>query len=156
MNHITISGRLTADPVLRTVNTRQGELEVCNISIACNDYAQMKDQENKPIPQFFRFSLWRDQAVRAHQWLKKGSFVIAEGAVNLTTYTGNDGDTRASLELSSVRIDYSGTPRNSDGNAPAAAPAAAPVQQRQQPVANYDAPPAPAPAEPDTAYDLPF
>ena len=135
MNKLTIIGNLTRDPELRSVNGRDGAVSVCDFTVAVNrrQTSQQKANGQQQEADFFRVTAWRGLGENAAKYLAKGRKVAVVGSVSVSTYTGNDGVTRANLEVQADDIEFL-TPRN-DGNAAtaAAAPAAAPA-------------PAPAPA----------
>jgi len=66
MNQLTLSGRLTADPEIRT--TQNGKT-VANLSIADN---QGKDSNGKPLVNFFNCEAWEKRAELIQNNFKKG------------------------------------------------------------------------------------
>lgn len=142
MNKLTIIGNLTRDPELRSVNGRDGAVSVCDFTVAVNrrQSAQQRQNGQQQEADFFRVTAWRGLGENASKYLAKGRKVAVIGSVSVSTYTGNDGVTRASLEVNAEDIEFL-TPRN-DGNsnsggygtpaaavpAPAPAPAPAPHQ----------------------------
>ena len=56
------------------------------------------------------------------KYLAKGRKVAVVGSVSVQTYTGNDGQTRASLEVNADDVEFL-TPKG-EGDMPSAAPAA--------------------------------
>ena len=155
MNKLTIIGNLTRDPELRTTSTG---VNVCDFTVAVNR-RQRRDAQNNQQPEadFFRITAWRELGENCSKYLAKGRKVCVIGPVSVRTYTGNDGVTRASLEVTADEVEFL-TPR-SDGNGAsgggyAAAPAAA--APAPQPA------PAPTPAPHQMGFtevdvdDLPF
>ena len=96
MNKLTIIGNLTRDPELRT--TTSG-VNVCSFTVAVNRRNRRDDQNGQPEADFFRVTAWRQLADICSKYLAKGRKVCVVGAVSVHTYTGNDGTTRASLEV---------------------------------------------------------
>ena len=150
MNKLTIIGNLTRDPELRTTTTG---VNVCDFSVAVNRRmsAQQKANGQQQEADFFRVTAWRELGENAARYLAKGRKVCVIGPVSVRTYTGNDGITRASLEVTADEIEFL-TPR-SDSAVPApasqSAPAPAPAQAYTPPAAPQAAPyPAAAPAAP--------
>lgn len=128
MNKLTIIGNLTRDPELRSVNGRDGTVSVCDFTVAVNrrQTSQQKANGQQQEADFFRVTAWRGLGENAAKYLAKGRKVAVVGSVSVSTYTGNDGVTRASLEVNADDIEFL-TPR-ADGNAASggyAAPAAA-------------------------------
>lgn len=133
MNKLTIIGNLTRDPELRSVNGRDGAVSVCDFTVAVNrrQSAQQRQNGQQQEADFFRVTAWRGLGENASKYLAKGRKVCVIGSVSVSTYTGNDGVTRASLEVNAEDIEFL-TPRNeantaSGGYAAPAAPAPAPA-----------------------------
>ena len=77
MNKLTIIGNLTRDPELRTTTTG---VNVCDFTVAVNRRQRRDAQGGQPEADFFR--------------------------VSVRTYTGNDGTTRASLEVTADEVEF--------------------------------------------------
>jgi single-strand DNA-binding protein len=99
MNKITIIGNLTRDPELRT--TASG-VQVCSFTVAVNK--RNKDAAN--AADFFRVTAWRGLADICARYIAKGSKVACSGSVSVSTYTGNDGQTRATLEVTADDVEF--------------------------------------------------
>lgn len=131
MNKLTIIGNLTRDPQLRT--TPSG-VNVCDFTVAVNrrQSAQQKANGQQQEADFFRVSAWRELGENCAKYLAKGRKVAVIGSVSVSQYTGNDGVTRANLEVNADEVEFL-TPRDAQ-SAPAGgaqatpAPAAAPTQ----------------------------
>lgn len=109
MNKLFIIGNLTRDPELRT--TASG-VQVCSFTVAVNKRAQNEQKE----AEFFRVTAWRQLADICSRYLAKGRKVSVIGSVSVSTYTGNDGQTRATLEVTADDIEFL-TPKQEDGSA---------------------------------------
>lgn len=109
MNKLFIIGNLTRDPELRT--TASG-VQVCSFTVAVNKRAQNEQKE----AEFFRVTAWRQLADICSRYLAKGRKVAICGTVSVSTYTGNDGQTRATLEVNADDIEFL-TPKQEDGSA---------------------------------------
>ena len=109
MNKLFIIGNLTRDPELRT--TASG-VQVCSFTVAVNKRAQNEQKE----AEFFRVTAWRQLADICYRYLAKGRKVAICGTVSVSTYTGNDGQTRATLEVTADDIEFL-TPKQEDGSA---------------------------------------
>ena len=96
MNKLTIIGNLTRDPELRTTTSGKN---VCDFTVAVN---RRRQQEGQPEADYFRVTVWNERAELCAKYLAKGRKVCVVGAVSVRTYTGNDGTTRASLEVTEV------------------------------------------------------
>ena len=114
MNKITIIGRLTKDPEHRT--TRDG-IGLCSFTVAVNK----KARDGKQEADFFKVTAWRQLGDICGKYLAKGKQVCVVGPVSLSQYTGQDGKTRANLEITAEDVEFL-TPRGEAGE-PAAKPA---------------------------------
>jgi single-strand DNA-binding protein len=115
MNKLTIIGNLTRDPELRTTSTG---LNVCTFTVAVN--RRRSGNSNQPEADFFRVSAWRQLGENCQRYLAKGRKVAVVGAVSVSTYTGNDGNTRASLEVTADDVEFLSSRNEDAGYAPAA------------------------------------
>lgn len=103
MNKITIIGNLTNDPQLRT--TASG-INVCSFTVAVNK--RQKGDSN--AAEFFRVSAWRQLGDNCQKFLAKGRKVAVVGEVSVSTYTTQNGETRANLEVNAQDVEFL-TPR---------------------------------------------
>jgi single-strand DNA-binding protein len=88
-----ITGRLTADAVVRTV---KGDKKVVGFTVAVNDRF-MVDGERREVSTFFDCGYFRSEKVA--EFLKKGNVVQVFGRVGINAYMGNDGQPRAGLNF---------------------------------------------------------
>ncbi len=116
MNKLTIIGNLTRDPELRTVS---GDVNVCDFTVAVN--RRQRSQNGQQGADFFRVSAWRALGENCQKYLAKGRKVCVIGPVSVRTYQGNDGATRASLEVTADDVEFL-SPRSEQGQSGAAAP----------------------------------
>lgn len=100
MNKLTIIGNLTGDPESRTTS---GGVNVTTFTVAVNR-RNKKDGQNEA--DFFRVSAWRQLGENCLKFLAKGRKVAVVGPVSVHTYTGNDGNTRASLEVNADEVEF--------------------------------------------------
>ena len=116
MNKLFIIGNLTRDPELRT--TRDGT-PVCSFTVAVNRrFRQNAEAGNQPEADFFRVTAWRGLGENCSKYLAKGRKVGVTGTVSVSTYTGSDGTTRATLEVTADDVEFL-SPRGEGGMAPA-------------------------------------
>ena len=101
MNKITIIGNLTRDPDFRTT---QSGITVCSFTVAVN--RRQTAEAGKQEADFFRVTAWRQLAEICQRYLQKGSKVAVVGSVALNTYQGNDGQQRASLEVTADEVEF--------------------------------------------------
>ena len=119
---MTIIGNLTRDPELRTTSTG---LNVCSFTVAVN--RRRSANSNQPEADFFRVSAWRQLGENCQRYLAKGRKVAVVGSVSVSTYTGNDGTTRASLEVTADDVEFLSSRNEDAGYAPAAPSQPAPA-----------------------------
>lgn len=112
MNKLTIIGNLTRDPESRT--TASGS-NVCSFTVAVNR-RRSSQNANQPEADFFRVSAWNALGENCQRYLSKGRKVAVVGRVSVSTYQGQDGATRASLEVMAEDVEFL-TPRSEDGAA---------------------------------------
>ena len=99
MNKLTIIGNLTKDPDLRTTKTG---VNVCQFTVAVNRKIKA---ENQPEADYFQVTAWRERGELCAKFLSKGRKVCVIGPVSVRTYTGNDGNTRAQLEVTADEVE---------------------------------------------------
>ena len=121
MNKLTIIGNLTRDPELRTTSAG---ISVCDFTVAVNRRVRRDAQNAQPEADFFRVSAWRQLGENCAKFLAKGRKVAVVGPVSVRTFTGNDGTTRASLEVTADEVEFLSS--LNDGEAGGYAASAAP------------------------------
>ena len=103
MNKVVIIGNLTRDPELRT--TTAG-INVCSFTVAVNRRNRSNQTGAQPEADFFRVTAWRQLGDLCAKYLAKGRKVCVTGPVSVSTYQGNDGTTRASLEVTADDVEF--------------------------------------------------
>ena len=132
MNKLTIIGNLTRDPELRTTNTG---VNVCDFTVAVNRRQRRDAQNGQPEADFFRVTAWRERGELCAKYLAKGRKVCVIGPVSVRTYTGNDGTTRASLEVTADEVEFLSSRNDGEAAGGYTAPAAAPEAPSADPQA---------------------
>ena len=117
MNKVILIGNLTKDPELRT--TQAGDA-VCTFTIAVNRRKSNNAQAGQPEADFFRVNAWRQLGENCARYLSKGKKVYVSGPVQCRTYTGQDGQTRASMEVTANEVEFLSPAGNTQQNAPQA------------------------------------
>jgi len=107
MNKLTIIGNLTKDPELRTT---QSKISVCSFTVAVN---KRHPAEGGPDADYFKVTAWRERGELCAKFLQKGKKVCVIGPVSVSTFTGNDGTTRAQMEVTADEVEFL-SPRVSD------------------------------------------
>ena len=72
---------------------------MCSFTVAVN---RKRKVEGQPEADFFKVTVWEDRADLCAKYLQKGKKVAVIGSVSVSTYTGNDGATKAVLEVREV------------------------------------------------------
>ena len=100
MNRIVIIGNLVRSPEQRTT---QSGIAVTTFTVAVN---RRRQQEGQPDADFFRVTAWRGLAETCGRYLDKGRKVCVIGPVSISTYKGQDGQTRASMEVTAEDVEF--------------------------------------------------
>lgn len=113
---LTIVGNVGRDPELRYT---QGGVAVCDFSVATNERWTDKDtNEQREKTTWFKVSCWRGLAETCNEYLTKGRQVMVVGTVDASAWTGNDGEPRATLELTARTVQFLGSRDDSEGPPP--------------------------------------
>ena len=99
-----IIGNVGRDPELRY--TPAG-VPVCDFSVAVSRKWGQGD-ERKEETTWFKVVCWRALAEIAGEYVRKGKQVMVAGRVSVDAYIGNDGEARASLELTAQDLQLLG------------------------------------------------
>ena len=99
MNKLILIGNITRDPELRTTPTG---LSVCDFTVAVNVRGKKEDNET----QYFRVTVWRGLAEICAKFLSKGRKVCVSGPVSCRTYKAQNGETRASMEITAEDVEF--------------------------------------------------
>ena len=94
MNVITLMGRLTSDPELKTT---QSGVSVTSFTIAVDRSYTPKGQEKQT--DFITCVAWRNTAEFISKFWKKGQRIAVKGELQSRQYTANDGSQRKVLEV---------------------------------------------------------
>lgn len=107
---LVIVGRLGRDPEMRFTPTGQA---VTSFSVATD--RQYTDQSGKPVKEtvWFRITAWGKLAETCNTYLQKGKLVLIEGRLTVDaktggprTWVGQDGQTRASYEVTANTVKF--------------------------------------------------
>src|SRR5574337_338938 len=100
LNKCMIIGNLGRDPEMRY--TASGTA-VTQFSVAVNRNTRDESGEWKKETEWFRVVLFREQAERSAEWLRKGTKVYVEGRIQTRSYE-KDGQTHYMTELVAERF----------------------------------------------------
>ena len=113
LNHITIMGRLCADPELR--RTTSG-VSVTSFSIACE--RDFKGQDGKKETDFIDVVAYRNTAEFVEKYFSKGRMAVVSGRLQIRSWTDKDGNKRRTAEIVADNV-YFGDSKPGNDNAPA-------------------------------------
>lgn len=93
MNILTLMGRLTADPDLRSTSSGKS---VCQFTLAVDRH--YKNAEGNRETDFIPVVIWGNPGELAAKTVFKGQRLIVEGRIQLRNYEGSDGVKRLAAE----------------------------------------------------------
>lgn len=105
LNRITICGRLTRDPELRTTSTGK---DVVEFSIAVNK--RIKPAEGADAD-FFRVKAWGQTASYVGEYIGRGRLVSVDGRLESRKYTDKEGNNREIVEIVAENVNALDRPR---------------------------------------------
>ncbi len=109
---ITLVGNLGRDPEMRY--TPSG-VAVTNFSVATSRSWTGQDGQRQEKTVWFRVAAWRGLAETCNQYLTKGQRVLVTGEVEEpSTWTDQEGNTRASLEVTARTVRFLNTRAESE------------------------------------------
>ena len=116
LNCVTLIGRLTADPELRTTTTGKS---VANFSIAVDRaYSKGGNKETD----FINIVCWEGTADFVSKYFGKGSMIAIQGSIQTRNYEDKNGNKRTAFEVLAREVSFCGS-KNETSPAPAQAPA---------------------------------
>lgn len=120
LNHITIMGRLTRDPELKTTNSG---IQVVSFSIASDrDY---KADNGERETDFIDIVAWRSTAEFVSRYFTKGRMAVVSGRLQTRSWTDKDGNKRKAVEIVADNV-YFGDSKRSDSETTAPSVPSAP------------------------------
>lgn len=109
INNITIMGRLTQSPELKT--TGNG-IEVTSFCVAV-DRGYQKEGDEKQTD-FINCVAWRKTAVFISQYFTKGQMIALTGSIQTRKYEDRDGKTRTATEVLASNVSFCGPKGSSE------------------------------------------
>lgn len=122
INQVTLVGRLTKDPELRTTN--DGIL-VTHVTLAVNRH--FKNQNGEIEADFVQCTLWRKTAENTARFCRKGSVIGITGRIHSRHYDNNEGKRVYVTEVVAETVQFLG--KRVTANAPVAVPQPQPLRQ---------------------------
>lgn len=105
LNCVTLMGRLTADPVLKT--TPSGK-EVCSFQIAVD-----KTVNGERKADFITIVTWEGTAVHVEKYFRKGSMIAVQGSIQTRPYKDKNGNKRTATEVVAREVHFCADKKNS-------------------------------------------
>ena len=116
INRVVITGNLTRDPELRSL---QSGTSVCSLRIASN--ARRKHNgEWVDKPNYFSVTVWGAQGENCARFLTKGRPVAIDGRLEWREYQAQDGSKREAIEIIADAVQFLGG-RDDTGREPRSA-----------------------------------
>ena len=99
-----IIGNVGRDPELRYT---QSGVPVCSFSVAVSSsWTDKSTNEKREKTSWYRVTSWRRLAEISNQYVKKGMSVMVQGTCEASAFMGQDGQPRASLDLTAREIQF--------------------------------------------------
>lgn len=118
MNHVSMIGRLTAVPELKSTPK---SVSVCTFTLA------VKRPHVKDTTDFINFVAWRGTAEFICRYFTKGQQMAVTGYLTSRSYEDKSGNKRVAYEVTVDSVDFCGDKSNQNTtSAPVATPAAVP------------------------------
>lgn len=111
LNRITLIGRLTRDPELRTTTTGRN---YATFSIAVQKRIKPQDP-NERDADFFNIKVWGQTADYVSNYLTKGRLVAVDGRIESRRYTDQQGVQREVWEVNADNVSGLDRPRDDQG-----------------------------------------
>lgn len=108
INNVTLMGRLTAAPELRTTNSG---LSVTSFTLAID----RGFGENKQTD-FINCVAWRERADFICRYFTKGSMLALTGSIQTRKYEDKNGNTRTAFEILAETVSFCGDKAKADKN----------------------------------------
>ena len=111
LNRVTIIGRLTRDPELRS--TPSGT-SVCALRIACNSSRKDADGVYAERPNYFDVSVFGAPAENVAQYMRKGSRVAVDGRLEWREWDSS-GEKRQAVSIVADWVQFLDSPERGEG-----------------------------------------
>ncbi len=111
LNRVTLVGRLTRDPELRTTTTGKS---VVSFSIAVQKRIKPQNPSD-PDADFFRVTAWNQTAEFVSNYLTKGRLVAVDGRLESRKFQDKEGANREVVEVVADNVNALDRPREDGG-----------------------------------------
>jgi single-strand DNA-binding protein len=133
---VILVGNLGRDPEMRYVASGSA---VTSFSVATSEKWTGQDGQQQERTIWWRVSVWGKAAEACNEYLKKGSKVLVEGRMNADPkgnprlWQGQDGQSRASFEVTALTVKFLSSRGESGGSAGNGMMEAEPVDESEIP-----------------------
>jgi single-strand DNA-binding protein len=103
INRVVLTGNLTRDPDLSAT----GNLAICKLGLAVNTRRKGSDGNWEEKPNFFRVTVFGNQAENCAKYLKKGRPVAIDGRLEWSQWE-RDGQKRESVDIIADTVQFLG------------------------------------------------
>ena len=103
MNHVSLMGRLTATPEIRTTSN---DTHVTAFSIAVDRNYKVDGEQ---VTDFINVVAWRQMADFICDYFEKGQMIAIEGEIQTRKYEDKNGELRTAVEVNVVRAHFAGS-----------------------------------------------
>lgn len=113
INRVIITGNLTADPDLSTL---QSGTSVCELRVAVN--GRRKDQQSGEWvdkPNYFTVKIWGAQGENAAKYLSKGRPVAIDGRLDWRQWEDQQGNKRQTIDIIADNVQFLGSREGGGG-----------------------------------------
>lgn len=100
MNNVSLVGRITKDPELKTYGKKDGSL--CRFTLAIRDGV---DADGEERTQFISCIAWNKSAEILEKYVSKGQLVAITGRCTASSYENEDGETVYKQEVTADRVE---------------------------------------------------
>jgi single-strand DNA-binding protein len=102
--YTVIVGNVGRDPEMRYTGSG---VAVCDFSVAVNRrWRDSQSNETREKTTWFRVTAWRALAETVNQYVHKGMRILVTGEVDASAWVDNDGQARATLEITARDIKF--------------------------------------------------
>lgn len=104
MNKVVLSGRLTADPELKSTQSGVSNTRFC-LAVS----RKFKNDKGGYDADFVYCTAWRGLAEFICKYFKRGSMIIVSGSLQTSSWEGADGKTKYKTEIVLEEADFTGS-----------------------------------------------
>ena len=112
LNHITIMGRLTRDPELRST---QSGVSVTSFTVAVDRDFGGRDGGDRQTD-FIDCVAWRQTGEFVSKYFRKGSMIVVSGRLQSRKWQDRDGNNRTNWEINADNVYFGESRRDSESN----------------------------------------